>query len=61
MTAGRQHGDDDVSIRHRLGDRSRLRAAGSLQVIGIGVDNIEAGNTMARLDQIDRHGAAHVP
>src|SRR5207249_5128676 len=55
----RQHGDDDIGARHRLGRRSgRGHAGGHRRLHRLGVE-IVRGHREALLDQIDGHGKAH--
>ena len=59
LAPGRQHADDDVVGRRQLHQARRLLGAlrHRLGVLGVGVEH---GDLVAGLQQVARHGAAHV-
>ena len=60
MRARRQHGDDDVRVPDRLGDRSDGRAAGRGGAVEGVLRQVEGGHGMTGLRLIGRHAPAHV-
>ena len=60
MLAGRQHGDDDLGVLHRLGGARGLVGALLDRRRDRGIGEIEGRHVMLRLGEIGGHRAAHV-